>query len=160
MLLGVVSDTHGHMELTRDAIRMLTAMEVAQVIHCGDIGSEEIIPLFQPWPTHFVLGNVDYNGAELQQAIEAAGQTFCGRFGSIEEEGRQIAFMHGDDQRRLTEEIHSGKWDLICSGHTHVAALERYGETLALNPGAIYRANPHSIAVVELPELIVHPVNL
>ena len=27
------------------------------------------------------------------------------------------------------------------------------GETLVLNPGALYRANPHSIAVVELPSL-------
>ncbi len=151
MLLGVVSDTHGHVELTREAIQMLKALEVDQVIHCGDIGSDTIIPLFEPWPTYFVLGNVDHNRQHLEQAIAEAGQTFCDRFGSIEEEGRRIAFLHGDDERRLHEAIHSGDWDLVCSGHTHVADL--HGDTWALNPGAIYRANPHSIAVVELPEL-------
>ena len=26
-----------------------------------------------------------------------------------------------------------------------------YGDTVVLNPGAIYRASPHSIAVVDLP---------
>ena len=160
MLLGVVSDTHGHVELTREAIRMLAAMEVTRVIHCGDIGSETIVPLFDPWPTHFVLGNVDHDHAGLQQAIEESGQTYCGRFGTLEIEGRKIAFMHGDDDRRLQTEIRSGEWDLVCSGHTHVAALEKFGDTVALNPGAIYRANPHSIAVVELPELLVHSVNL
>ena len=41
----------------------------------------------------------------------------------------------------------------MCYGHTHVAAIERHGKTLALNPGALYRANPHSLAIVDLPEL-------
>ncbi|HEX5470621.1 MAG TPA: metallophosphoesterase family protein, partial [Lacipirellulaceae bacterium] len=36
-------------------------------------------------------------------------------------------------------------------GHTHVAAIDRHGETIVLNPGAIYRASPHRVAVVELP---------
>jgi predicted phosphodiesterase len=39
----------------------------------------------------------------------------------------------------------------VCYGHTHVAAIDRHGETIVLNPGAIYRASPHSIAVVDLP---------
>ena len=40
---------------------------------------------------------------------------------------------------------------LVCYGHTHVAAIDRHGETLVVNPGAIYRADPHSVAVVDLP---------
>lgn len=160
MLLGVVSDTHGHTEFALEATRMLSAMEVSKVIHCGDIGSTEIVSLFEAWPTHFVLGNVDHNAEQLRQAIEDAGQTYCGRFGSLEEADRKIAFLHGDDQRRLDAETQSGNWDLICSGHTHVAALETIGNTVALNPGAIYRANPRSIAVVELPTLQVHHINL
>lgn len=160
MLLGVVSDTHGHVPLTRDAIQMLTAMEVDQVIHCGDIGSPEIVELFAPWPTHFVLGNVDHAEQRYRDAIEAAGQTFCGRFGTLELEGRKIAFLHGNDTRRLAAEIQSGRWDLVCSGHTHIASQETCGATITLNPGAIYRANPHSVAVVQLPELDVHSVTL
>jgi hypothetical protein len=27
------------------------------------------------------------------------------------------------------------------------------GGTMALNPGALYRANPHSLAIVELPDI-------
>jgi hypothetical protein len=34
-----------------------------------------------------------------------------------------------------------------------VAKQEHCGRTLVLNPGALYRATPHSIAVVELPTL-------
>ncbi len=153
MRLGIVSDSHGHVEHTLAATRMLRALEVDRVLHCGDIGSAAIVPLFSSWPTDFVFGNCDGNQAELAAAIEAAGQTCHGEFGALDIEGRRIALLHSHDGRRFRETLHSGAWDLVCYGHTHVASIDRYGATLALNPGALYRANPHSIAVVEVPQL-------
>jgi putative phosphoesterase len=155
MRLGVVSDTHGHVKNTLDAVRMLESFDVAAVLHCGDIGSAGIVRLFSQWPTHFVLGNVDHNEDELQEAIQQAGQTFHGRFGEVEFEGVRIALVHSDDQRKFCETIDGGQFDLVCYGHTHKAEHHREGRTLVLNPGAVYRATPHSIAVVELPGLDV-----
>src|SRR5436309_2481293 len=120
-VLGVVSDTHGQVEFTRQAVRMLSSLEVQAVLHCGDIGSAEIIPLFAAWPTHFVFGNVDYDESGLRSAIRVAGQTCHERFGSMVLAGRKIAFLHGDDSALLRESITSGKWDLVCHGHTHIA---------------------------------------
>jgi putative phosphoesterase len=153
MLLGVVSDTHGHIEYTREAVRMLDSLEVAEVIHCGDIGSPEVIPLFSAWPAHFVFGNVDYDEPSLRTAIDESGQTCHGRFGSLVREGIRIAFLHSDDARLFAQTVQSGGADLVCYGHTHIAKQHRQGRTLVLNPGALYRATPHSIAVVELPSL-------
>jgi putative phosphoesterase len=153
MLLGVVSDTHGRLPNTTRAVRMLDSLDVAEVIHCGDIGSSEIVAMFSAWPTHFVFGNVDYDREALQDEIARAGQTCCGEFGSFRREDREIAFLHGDDCGRLTETIRGGRFALVCHGHTHVSRIERLGETLVLNPGAVFRARPHSIAVVELPTL-------
>lgn len=153
MRLGVVSDSHGHVELVRPAIRMLESLEVDRVLHCGDVGSAEVVEQFAPWPTGFVFGNCDSNRAELAAAIERAGQTCHGEFGALEIAGQRVALLHGDDRRRFQEAIRSGRWDLICHGHTHVAAVERIGDTLVLNPGALYRANPHSLAVVEMATL-------
>src|SRR5436309_12283336 len=103
MLLGIVSDTHGHIEYTRRAVRMLESLEVAEVIHCGDIGSPEIVPLFARWPTHFVFGNVDYDEPALREAFDACGQTCHGQFGSLEREGNKIAFRHSHDARRFQD---------------------------------------------------------
>jgi uncharacterized protein len=153
MRLGVVSDSHGHVELTRPAIRMLESFEVDQVLHCGDIGSAAVVELFAAWPTHFVFGNCDGDRQGLAAAIAAAGQTCHGEFGELELAGKRIALLHSHDGGRFHQALHSGKWDLVCYGHTHVAAIEHFGETLALNPGALYRANPHSLAVVDLPAL-------
>lgn len=151
MRLGIISDTHGHVELTRPAVRMFESLEVDAVLHCGDIGSMAIVELFAAWPTHFVFGNCDENINAFAAAIGRAGQTCHGLFGDLEFEGVRVALLHSHERRRFRETIDSGDYRLVCYGHTHVAVIDRYGETLVLNPGAIFRANPHSIAVVDLP---------
>jgi putative phosphoesterase len=153
MRIGVVSDTHGHVELTQPAIRMLESLQVDRVLHCGDIGSAAVVELFAPWPTDFVFGNCDSNRRELAQVISAAGLTCHGDFGELELAGNRIALLHSHDGRRFRQTLTSGVWDLVCYGHTHVASIDRHGPTLAVNPGALYRAQPHSIAIVELPDL-------
>lgn len=67
MRIGVLSDTHGQLAFTRQAVAMLESCEVEQVIHCGDIGSVDVVRLLAPWPTHFVFGNCDGNWDELHK---------------------------------------------------------------------------------------------
>jgi putative phosphoesterase len=153
MIIGIVSDTHGHVEFTRAAVRMLETYEAQLVIHCGDIGSVEIVAWFQRWPTHFVFGNVDTQPQRLRQAMGAAGQTCHERFGTLELDGRKIAFLHGVDGPLLQKTIKSGQYDLVCYGHTHVAEQHRVGNTLVVNPGALYRADPRSLAIGRLPQI-------
>ena len=149
MRIGVVSDTHGSVAHTQPAIRMLESLDVEAVLHCGDIGSAEVVELFAPWPTHFVFGNCDYDHADLRRAIESSGKTCHGEFGELRLADTPVALLHSHDRRRFRETISSGSYPLVCYGHTHVAATDRQGDTLVLNPGALYRANPPSIAVVE-----------
>ncbi|HJT31381.1 MAG TPA: metallophosphoesterase family protein [Pirellulales bacterium] len=152
MRIGIVSDTHGHTVNAMAAVRMLESLEVERVIHCGDVGGDEIVGLFARWPTHFVYGNVD-DRRRLRSAIEAAGQHCHDAMGTLELSERRVAFLHGDDVPLLRQTIASGKYDLVCHGHTHVAKQFRQGPTLVLNPGALYRATPHSLALVELPSV-------
>ena len=150
MRIGVISDTHGHVANTLAAVRLLESLEVEQVLHCGDIGTPAIPKLLTAWPTHFVFGNCDHETDELKEAIAATGLTCHDRFGEIELAGRKIAIIHSDDERLFRSTIQSERFDLVCYGHTHQAASHRAGSTLVLNPGALYRANPHSLAVVDL----------
>jgi putative phosphoesterase len=160
MLLGVVSDTHGHVEHARQAVRRLESLAVECVLHCGDIGSPAVVPLFASWPTHFVFGNVDYGRDALRSAIAAAGQSCHDDFAELELAGKRIAMLHGDDLRRLQATIAGGRFDLVCQGHTHVPRVERIGETLVLNPGALFRATPHTFAIVRLDKLDVEIIPL
>jgi putative phosphoesterase len=149
MRIGVISDTHGHAANTLAAVRMLQSLEVEVVLHCGDIDTPEIPRLIAGWPVHFVFGNCDRHD-ELRAAIVAAGHQCQERFAALELAGRRIAMIHSDDGRRFREVQTSGEYDLVCYGHTHVAEFHTIGRTLVLNPGALYRANPHTIAVVDL----------
>lgn len=158
MRVGVISDTHGRVGRTEQAVELLRQHRVDMVLHCGDIGSAEIPQLFREWPTHFVLGNVDRDEALLRTAIAAAGLCCHGQFGSVECGGAKIAFLHGHDARRLEATIAAGRWDLVCFGHTHRAESWLQGGTLVVNPGAVHRARPPSCAVIQLPGRIVQDI--
>jgi putative phosphoesterase len=158
MRIGVVSDTHGHVQNTARAVRALNDRKVELVIHCGDIGSVDVVQLFAGWTAHFVFGNVDHDERRLRAAIAEAGHVCHERFGELELEGVPIAFLHGDDRERLETTIASGRWRLVAHGHTHKAELYNAGSTLVLNPGALYRAAQHTVAVVELPSLEIEHV--
>jgi putative phosphoesterase len=159
MLIAVVSDTHGQVEYTLAAVREIERRQPAVVLHCGDIGSPAIVPLFMGRDTHFVFGNVD-DPSLLRASITDAGLTCDELFGEIELEGRRIALLHGHDELLLRQTIRGGEYDLVCHGHTHRRRWERVGSTWVLNPGAIFRASPHSMTFVTLPDLSAEFVTL
>lgn len=160
MRIGVVSDTHGHTANTLQAVAQLAEQNVDIVLHCGDIGSPGIVPLFTGRPTHFVRGNVDHDESGLRWIISEEGQTFHGRFARIDLEGKLIAVAHGDDPDLLEGAINSGEYDLVCTGHTHQRDLRQVGRTIVLNPGALYRSSRKSFAVVDWPSGTVEFVEL
>jgi hypothetical protein len=45
--IGVISDTHGQLEPTQHAVRILQSLEVEVVLHCGDIGTADVVRQFQ-----------------------------------------------------------------------------------------------------------------
>lgn len=153
MRIGIISDTHGKSDRTQQAVRLLESLEVDAVLHCGDIGTAEVVRHFHPWPTHFVFGNCDHDHQSLREAIEAEGQTCHGEFGDLTMEGVRIALLHSHDYRRFQNAIGSGDYGLVCYGHTHVADVNRQNGVVVLNPGAVYRASPPSFAIVDLPSL-------
>lgn len=138
---------------------MLDCLDVDVVLHCGDVGSAEIVAMFANWPTHFVFGNCD-DATELQPAIVQANQTCHDRFGDLQFEGTRLALLHSDDRRLFRTSVDGGEFDVVCYGHTHIAEIRRQSKTLLINPGALYRAHPHSIAVLDLPSLEASIVEL
>ena len=153
MRLGILSDTHGHVANTLAAVRMLESLEVETLLHCGDLCSTEIPRLLTRWTAHYVFGNCDVDIDALRQAIVAAGGLCHDWFGDLSLGGRRIALIHSHDAKRFRQVKTSGLYDLVCYGHTHEAEFHRDGKTLILNPGALYRATPHTIAVVDLEKL-------
>jgi len=158
MKIGVISDTHGEVRLTRQALDILDTFQVDLTLHCGDVGCE-VVPLLSGRQVHLVAGNTD-DLDSLRAAIVDPEHTLHDQFGTLEIEGCRVAFLHGHDVKLLRHTIHSGDWDLVCHGHTHAFSSSREGSTLVLNPGAVSRTSSPSMAVVELPSLKVTEIPL
>jgi uncharacterized protein len=158
MKIGLISDTHGDVRSTQRALNILDGLQIDLMIHCGDVGIE-VIPLFEGRQVHFVHGNMDDAG-RLREALTQPEHTLHGRLGSLEMEGCRVAFLHGHDVKLLHDTIHSGRWDLVCHGHTHAFSNSRQQETVVVNPGALAQTRYRSLAVVELPSLEVTEIPL
>jgi uncharacterized protein len=158
MTIGVISDTHGEIAQTRRALDILDRFQVGLIIHCGDVGPE-VATLLKGRQVHFVIGNTDDPNA-LREVITDSKHTLHAELGTLEIEGCRVAFLHGHDVRLLHHTIHSGHWDLVCHGHTHVFSSGRTGSTLVVNPGALSRTHSPSLAVVELPSMEVTAIPL
>ncbi|HEY1067704.1 MAG TPA: YfcE family phosphodiesterase [Pirellulales bacterium] len=160
MLIGVVSDTHGRVPTARKAAVLLESLGVEKIIHCGDIDSPAIPSVFAAWETHYVQGNNDYDEFALRRAVAEAKGIWHGAQGSVVWANRTIAFLHGDRPAALKAASLNADNSLVCFGHTHCYSLQRNGETVVLNPGALHRANPYTFAVVDLATLDVHRIEV
>lgn len=156
MKIGILSDTHGNSGRTKTAASLLLQHGAEIFIHCGDIGAEsvltELLTILSPAqiPLHAVLGNVDYPDDVFDGWSKPGEFEIQGRFAELTLDGKRIAIIHGDDNQRLWSVEASGDYDYIFTGHTHVREDRRAGKTRIVNPGAIYRANSLSVAVLDL----------
>ncbi|MBN2685310.1 MAG: metallophosphoesterase family protein, partial [Pontiellaceae bacterium] len=116
MNIGILSDTHGNLSATKNAARLFQQKEVGAVFLCGDIGGMDVLNILAgEAPVHAVLGNVDIYSSDWRFFPENVGVCIHGRFGEIALEGRRIALLHSDDERRFYETVSSGKYDLVFS---------------------------------------------
>ncbi len=154
MILGVLSDTHGHHRRTANALRILKAVGAETFVHCGDICGDRVIDQFTGLKAWLVPGNCD----EIERATVLYAATIGVKL-ELEKPlvlklaGRQVAVFHGHEAAyaRLFEEPNSGpEYDFVLHGHTHEPRDERVGKYRVVNPGALHRAAVHTVATIDL----------
>jgi putative phosphoesterase len=163
MILGVMSDSHDHLEYIGKAVAEFKERKIGALIHGGDLCSPFVFrPLEQLREVcprmYAVFGNNDGDRVLLTEK----GRGFCTfRDGALTLElaGRRIAVMHYPD---VAESLHrSGDFDLVIHGHNHQVRVEGDGRIL-LNPGSCagYLAERATVATVDLTSLYVELIEL
>lgn len=155
MKIGIISDTHGQVDLALAAAREFIFRAVDAVIHCGDIGSDmvltEMASLFQTLdiPMYAVLGNCDiYENPTCFP--EVTGVKLLGRIAYLILADRKIAVLHSDDEALFEAIVQSNTYDYVFYGHSHTRRNEQIEKTRVINPGAAGRGMHPSCAVVNL----------
>lgn len=154
--IGLLSDSHGCADTTRWAVDLLLGRGAAVLAHLGDIGSVEVIDaLVAPdlhnghqIEAHLVFGNVDSDAASLERYARHLGVHVDHPVGRLDLIGRELVFLHGDDQVALKRAIAEGA-AYVCHGHSHLAADRREGSTRVINPGALCRARDYTAALLD-----------
>ncbi len=125
--LGVLSDTHGHLHTeVREAL-----VGVDHIVHAGDVGGPEVLSeLRMLAPVTAVRGNCDLDSwadaLPVRGELELAGVRIL--VGHIANRLRGCPNTDGCDP--------TAGFAVVVTGHTHVAALEKRGGVLYLNPGS------------------------
>jgi putative phosphoesterase len=120
------------------------------LVHLGDLEDPEILEellVIAATEVHVVPGNMD-DPQEIAAAARRLGIHCPGLRGELHLASKRIAFTHGHAPEAL-EALRRDPPDYLLYGHTHVAADERQGATRWINPGALHRANPYRVALLD-----------
>jgi len=148
-MLGIISDTHENEKATKKAVALFRKNKADLVVHCGDIISPAMIELFEGLNMKFVFGNNDGEEKGLNAQAKKFGFEEITHEKEFECNGRKFYVYHGTNEDKLGAAIKSNKYDYVLTGHTHVKRDEKIGNTRVINPGALFRAYPYTVALLD-----------
>lgn len=160
MRIGILSDNHGHPRTVERAFALLEEHGAEAFFHCGDVGGQDVLDLFVGRRIWFVWGNTDWPARGVDEFLNTTGLAVPTVPVRVTLAGRSIALCHGHeavfDRLRLSPDC-----DYLFHGHTHVRADARIGSCRVINPGALHRARPRTVATLDLQtdELAFHKVD-
>lgn len=113
------------------------------IIHCGDFVAPFMLRELEKAavPVYGVLGNNDGSQYLLTKTALTGVKnvTLFDLIGHVDADGYKICFTH---QEEVAEGLAcTGKYRIVCFGHSHEYRLTKIGETLFLNPGEIMGKN-------------------
>ncbi len=138
MIIGIISDTHDHIEHIRKAVKIFKEQKTEAVFHLGDYVAPLTIKEYHGLKIIGVFGNNDGDKAQLKKAFAEIGGEIHSDFHAVKMDGIKFALTHGKFPSIIDALASSGKYDAVLCGHTHKADVKKIGETLIINPGTCH----------------------
>ena len=138
MKLGILSDSHDHMENISKSIKIFKEKNVDYIIHLGDFISPNAIKAFHGTRLKGIFGNNDGDRFRMVRAFDHISGEIKGEFYEFQEEGLRFACYHGTDLPLKDALARCGKYDVVFYGHTHKSEKTTVESTLVLNPGTAH----------------------
>ncbi len=152
MRIGLLSDTHNHIEHVKAALAQFRDRGVTTLLHAGDVTRASTLELLRGFDVWIARGNMDRDPQLGPTATRLFGEGRWRDEHSLTLDGVSIALIHGDLGHRLRALIHAGTYAYVIHGHTHLSRRERIGRTWVINPGALggIRWETPSCAILDL----------
>lgn len=152
MRVGIISDTHDNVAAVERATETFREQGIETLIHCGDFIAPPVIPFFEEFSLHGVLGNNDGEVEGLERAFEDIDGDLHGRFADLELGGARFGVLHGESKAEVEGYAESGEFDFVLYGHHHEREQREVGGTVVINPGAQFPTVPdehRTVAIVD-----------
>lgn len=144
-VLGILSDSHGQRERVRSAIRLLQARGATTFVHLGDLG-DGVLDDLAGLEVRVVFGNCD-DACALRSHAEALEVEVLHPAGCFDVDGKRIGITHGHLVDEL-ERLFRGGIHYLLHGHTHERSDTTLKGVRIINPGALDRATPRTVATL------------
>lgn len=153
MRIGILSDTHGNLELARLAISKMGWVDC--LLHAGDhYRDAKALSENKELPVYAVVGNCDWDVSEPEDLLVNAA-------------GKRIWLTHGHkygvktDHQMLLDKANAHNIDIVVYGHTHRAVMEEVDGILIFNPGSLTyprgaRGPTYGVIEIYQNEIIAH----
>ena len=148
-MIGIISDTHENEEAVKKAVAIFKDKNLDFVVHCGDIISPPTLEHYNGLKMKFVFGNNDGERKGLNKMAKKLGFGEVTDEKEFEYEGRKFYVYHGTIGKILDAAIKSNEYDYVLTGHTHIKRDDKIGSTRVINPGALFRIYPYTIALLD-----------
>lgn len=149
-MIGIISDTHENEEAIKKAVKVFKEKNIEFAVHCGDIISPPMLEYFKGLKMKFVFGNNDGERNGLNKKAKELVFEEVTDEKEFEYEGKKFYVYHGTKANILEAAITSNKYDYVLTGHTHLKGDERISRTRIINPGALFRVYPYTIALLDV----------
>jgi hypothetical protein len=156
MRIGIISDTHDHLDATRTAFGLFQGLGVETVLHLGDIVSPFVVDVIREVYSGklvAVFGNNDGDRLLLSERFREHGADIHRSPKTLQLDGHRLIMMH--EPHFVDTLARSGEFDVVACGHLHEPRLERLGDGLIVNPGAAsgYLSDRRTLALLTLDPL-------
>ncbi|HEV7299765.1 MAG TPA: metallophosphoesterase family protein [Tepidisphaeraceae bacterium] len=150
MIVGLLSDTHGHFDAAKAGVERLLAGGAQVLIHCGDVGGTAIVDLLVgDVPAYFIFGNNDWDRDELATYAGRVGVHCLGVASEVPLDDKLAFVLHGDDLNLKRRALADDRYAYLFQGHTHQRQDAMMGPVRVINPGALYRAAVKTVALLD-----------
>ncbi|MBZ0155704.1 MAG: metallophosphoesterase [Alphaproteobacteria bacterium] len=132
MIVGIIADSHDHLDNLRKVLSIFHERKVEHIIHAGDFTSAFTWRALKHFPGGFtgIFGNNDGERVLLKKLYQ--GRVFAQPY-RFSLHHRRIVVMHEPDVVDALAD--SGHFDLVVYGHTHEPVVRKVANTLVVNPG-------------------------
>ena len=148
MIVGLVSNSIGRSDAVAAAVALLRDRGADVIIHCGDVGSRQVLDEMAKIDAGFVWGDRDRDRMGLLRHARQVNVVCFGVLGELDFDGKRAVLVHGDDKKLVQRLLDEQQYDYLLCGHDPAGEDRKVGRTRVINPGELQGGPSQNCAII------------